>query len=304
MKFRLLLSAALLAFGLTSLATAQVTGKVTLEGEPPELREVDMGAVRDCAALHPDPVYDETVLAGEEGELENVIVFVKAEEGMDLPAETPGEPAVLDQEGCMYQPRVVPMMVGQEFLVKNSDPFLHNVNAQPRQNPAFNIAQPNIDPGRSVPSPRVPETFRVRCDVHPWMLAWVRAFDHPFFARTGEDGTFEISVEDLPDGEYTFVAWHERYGEQEQTVEISDGKGEVNFTFDAAAAVAPMEVRDVILASMRTEDGATCGGGSGCGGGDTGGDKGADESGCTTKSCCGDKGDDKGGDKGDDKAAE
>jgi hypothetical protein len=274
MRIAYLLSAALVTAGLTSMAAAQITGTVKLDGEPPEMREIDMSAVRECAQAHADPVYDETVLAGEEGELENVIIAIRAPEGIDLPGERPQEPAELDQEGCMYQPRVIAMMVGQDMIVKNSDPFLHNVNATPRQNPPFNIAQPNIHPGQRVPSPRVPERFRIRCDVHPWMTAWVEAFEHPYFAVTDMDGQFSIEAGELPDGEYELVAWHERYGEQVKTIEITDGKAEAEFTFEATAARADEQVRDVVMAMAS---------GSGDGSDDKGDDKGGS---CGTSSCC------------------
>ncbi len=229
-----------------SACLAQVTGIVKLEGDAPEMDVIDMSGVASCHEQHADPVFQETVVVGDDNELANVVVSIKAEEGLDLGGDTPKEPAVLDQKGCVYTPHVTAMMVGQEMIVKNSDAFMHNVHSRPRQNPAFNFAQPNVDPGRKVESPKVPETFAVNCDVHPWMSAWVRVFDHPFFAVTGEDGKFSIA--NAPDGEYTLVAWHEKFGEVEQKVEIADGKAEVNFTFKTAAALAT-PVNEAELAS-------------------------------------------------------
>ncbi len=81
------------------------------------------------------------------------------------------------------------------------------------------------------------KTFKVKCDVHPWMLAYVRVFDHPYFATTKEDGKFSIAG--VPDGEYTFVAWHEKFGETEAKGTVKDGKAEVNFAFKSAEGAAP-----------------------------------------------------------------
>jgi uncharacterized protein (DUF2141 family) len=73
--------------------------------------------------------------------------------------------------------------------------------------------------------------IKVKCEVHPWMGAWVGVLDHPFFAVTGDDGTF--TIKDLPAGEYTIEAWHEKYGVQTQKITVSDTTPEVAFSFKA-----------------------------------------------------------------------
>ena len=50
----------------------------------------------------------------------------------------------------------------------------------------------------------------VKCNVHPWMRAYIGVVSHPFFAVTGDDGTF--TIKGLPPGTYTLEAWHEKYG--------------------------------------------------------------------------------------------
>ena len=56
----------------------------------------------------------------------------------------PSEPAVLDQQGCIYEPHVFGMMAGQDLLVKNSDATLHNIHSMPKVNKEFNIAMPKV----------------------------------------------------------------------------------------------------------------------------------------------------------------
>src|SRR5687767_1437208 len=131
MKFRsTILTAAALSVGLVSLAArADITGKVKLDGKAPEAKEIDMSGVAECKKLHSDPVYEETVVADDAGNLANVVVYIKADDPAALGGEVPKEPAVLDQKGCQYVPHVLAMMVGQELAVKNSDPFLHNVHS-------------------------------------------------------------------------------------------------------------------------------------------------------------------------------
>jgi hypothetical protein len=222
--------------GVASVAPAQVTGKVKLDGKPPAPKEIDMSGVKECAALHADPVMDETIVAKATGELANVVVSVKAEEAAALGGAIPEQPAVLDQKGCQYVPHVLPMMVGQKLKIKNSDAFLHNVHSLAQTNPAFNFGQPNKDPGKDVDPPKTAEVIKIKCDVHPWMGAWQVVFEHPFFAASKEDGTFEIKG--LPDGDYTLEAWHEKLGKQEGKVSVKGGKGTADFTFKLAGASA------------------------------------------------------------------
>ncbi len=89
---------------------------------------------------------------------------------------------------------------------------------------------PTANAGQKVdPQPTVPEIFKVKCDVHPWMTGWVAVFDHPYFAVTGDDGAF--TIKGLPDGTYTLQAWHERYGTKDQTVVVKAGVATADFAF-------------------------------------------------------------------------
>jgi hypothetical protein len=231
-----------------SLGFADVTGKVTLDGKAPDMKTIDMSAVSACASQHPDPVTEETVVVGDKGELKNVVVSVKKEEGQDLPGDVPKEDAVIDQKGCMYSPHVTVMMVGQPLKVKNSDPTLHNVHSLSTINGSFNKGQPNVNDGELMdPQPKAPEVFRIKCDVHSWMGGWVCVFDHPYFSVTGDDGTFDIK--NLPDGDYTIQAWQEKYGTQESKVTVKDGKATVNFTFKAEGASATPAAQTAVAQS-------------------------------------------------------
>jgi len=262
MKARLMLSALALAagFGLSSVCVADISGTVKFDGEAPEPAQIDMSAVKECAAQHPDGAFDESLVAAD-GKLANVVISVKAD---NLQGEASKEPAVLDQKGCQYHPHVIAVMVGQPLLVKNDDTFLHNVHALSIDNPAFNFGQPTKDPnGRKVDPMKTAERFKVKCDVHPWMGAHVAVFEHPYFAVSKEDGTFKIPG-NLPDGEYTLVAWHEKLGEQEAKVMVSGGKAEnADFSFKPAAARAddagsPAEVKLASLTKASAKVEAAC----------------------------------------------
>jgi hypothetical protein len=145
-------------------------------------------------------------------------------------------------------------MAGQELQVKNSDPFLHNVHSLAQTNPAFNFGQPNVDPGKKVEPPKTAENIKVKCDVHPWMNAYIIVLEHPFFGVSKEDGTFTIKG-NPPDGDYTLAAWHESLGTQEVQATVKDGKAELAepITFKSQGAAAPQQQDNgVRLASLET----------------------------------------------------
>ncbi len=212
-------------------AGPSITGKVLFVGAPPPRKPMPIGAVPQCAnhpALGGKPLLDETLIVGKGGELKNAVVSIKNPPPGRHPI--PSQPAVLDQIACHYSPHVLAMMTGQPLVIKNSDPFLHNVHGLPELNLGFNFAQNNIDPGRPVPPMTQAEEFRVKCDVHGWMNCHFVVFNHPFFAVTGDDGTYTISG--LPPGTYTVTVWHEiETLRSEQQITVPAGKAaEANFS--------------------------------------------------------------------------
>src|SRR5688500_1634253 len=187
------LSAVALSAAVGSVSFGQVTGSVKLEGKVPARSPVPgLAQNPQCAALHKEPVLDETVVADKDGNLANVIVYLKGAKG---PA--PKDPVVLDQKGCQYVPHVLTITVGQQLNAANSDAFLHNVHPLPEVNKQVNMAQPGKTPeeGQKVMGRKAAEFVKVKCDVHPWMCAWVGVFDHPYHSVTGDDGAFEIPIE-------------------------------------------------------------------------------------------------------------
>ena len=123
------------------------------------------------------------------------------------------------------------MMVGQKLVAKNDDPFLHNVHTLPENSEPTNIAQVNKGED-TLKAVKDAETFPVKCDVHPWMKAWVVALDNQYFAVTGDDGTYSIDTKGLPDGTYEVHAWQEKYKDAPVgKVTVKGGKGEANVTF-------------------------------------------------------------------------
>ncbi len=213
--------------------TATITGSVKFEGKKPRSRPIDMaGADEKCAELHGGVRQKpETVIINENGTLRNVFVWVKSGiEGGSYPM--PEGDAMLDQKGCMYFPHVQGMRKGQSLSIKTSDPTAHNVHGYAKSNRPFNKSQPAGAANVTVQMRReeVSPPMKVKCDIHPWMNAFVAVVDHPFFSVTGDDGSFKL--ENLPAGTYTIEAWHEKYEVMEQTVTIGDGEAKtLEFTY-------------------------------------------------------------------------
>lgn len=217
-----------------------VTGMISFDGQAPEGTPIDMSEEPSCAEQHGEPPMRMPAIVGADGGLANVFVYVK--EGLpegSWPAAS--EPAVLDQVGCRYSPHVLGVRVGQTVELKNSDGLLHNINARPENQRGFNVSQPtNMTTSRTFSQEEV--MIPVQCDVHGWMESYIGVLDHPYFAVTSEDGSFQIA--NLPAGDYVVEAWHERYGTQTMDVTVAEsGEATADFTYSesmAATAVVPL----------------------------------------------------------------
>lgn len=207
-----------------------ITGSARYDGPVPRMRPIRMGSDPICEMKHETPVTTEWLLAGEKGELKNVFVYVKSGLG-DQTFPIPDTPVTIDQKGCVYHPHVLGVQAGQPIEILNSDGTLHNVHALPKEpgNDKFNEAMPAARK-KITKVFEVPEVMiRIKCDVHPWMGAYVGVVNHPFYDVTSQDGTFEIS--NLPPGTYTVEAWHEKLPPQTATVTIKgDETVSVDFT--------------------------------------------------------------------------
>lgn len=202
--------------------TASIRGTVRLTGTAPANPTIDMGDEPKCKERYATTPRDPKVVAGAGGVLANAFVYVKA--GLPAGASYPpaAAPVEIDQEGCLYKPRVLGLMVGQQLAIKNGDPLLHNIKALPKGNRPFNISQPTagMTTVRTFATPEV--MIPLECNVHGWMHAFVGVLPHPYFATTASDGTF--SIPNLPAGTYTIEVWHETLGTHEASVTVGDGE--------------------------------------------------------------------------------
>jgi plastocyanin len=211
-----------------------VTGTVTLKGTPPA--EKDITPLKDdptCGKMHFEMPKTRFYVVGPNAALADVVISIQGISGKSTGASA--SPVLLDQKGCEYVPSILAVQTGQKINVKNSDPVLHNVHAQPTDasgNKEFNTAQMPSGPDLSASFTK-PEMFlKFKCDVHPWMFAWVSVFDHPYFAVSGKDGSFTIP--NVPAGKYTVQAAHRKAGVVTKEIEVKDGEPvKLELTLDA-----------------------------------------------------------------------
>jgi plastocyanin len=211
-----------------------INGVINFTGTAPANAPIDMSEEPACAEKHTGGVTQQTVIAND-GRLKNVFVYVK--EGLTGTHAPASEPVRIDQDGCVYTPHVLGVQAGQNIVIHNSDDLLHNVKAQPTVNRPFNLSQPSagIEHTRTFDEAEV--MVPIQCDVHGWMQAYVGVVDHPYFAVSGDDGTFTIG--NLPAGTYTIETWHEQYGTQTQQVTVAaNGTADVTFDYNASQAGA------------------------------------------------------------------
>ncbi|MFN2565801.1 MAG: carboxypeptidase regulatory-like domain-containing protein [Gemmatimonadaceae bacterium] len=212
---------------------ATISGTVSFAGNAPANPAIDMSAEAECKAKHAGTVSDPQYVV-KNGKVANVFVYVKSGLPAGASYTAPSEAVTIDQDGCLYKPRVFGTMVGQTIDIKNSDPVLHNIKAVPKENRGFNISQPRpMVTKRSFNRREV--MVPLECNVHSWMQAYVGVLDHPFFATTNDNGAFEIKG--LPPGTYEIEAWHEKLGPKTMTVTVGDGESKTaDFSYTAPRA--------------------------------------------------------------------
>lgn len=217
---------ALVLVGSLPLTAADLTGRVKLKGAPKPEIPIQMDV--NCGKIQPKPVTTRHFVVGSDNGLANVFVYIK-QGAQKAPAA--GEAQLLDQVGCMYEPYVMGVVTGQKFKIRNSDALLHNVHATPKVNAEFNFAQ--VTKGqvneKSFDKPEV--LVRMKCDVHPWMFAYIGVVDHPYFAVTDKDGNF--TIRNVPPGKYTVEAYHLKAGSKTQE---TDGSKKLEFELEVPAS--------------------------------------------------------------------
>ena len=212
-----------------------LTGKIVVDGDVPAPAKADVN--KDVAVCLADgnTIYDQSLKVGPNNELEGafIMLFLKPRQEIEVHPDlhsTPEEKVVLDNNQCVFVPATLAVRTGQKLLLKNSDATGHNCNVASFNN-SINV---NLPPNSELEvafekNDKVPSV--VKCDVHPWMVAYMLIRDDPYFAVTDASGQF--SIEKIPAGKWSFQFWHSRCGYMKDLQQ--DGKkflgrrGEVEF---------------------------------------------------------------------------
>jgi plastocyanin len=159
-------------------------------------------------------------------DLSDVVVYLDGARAKPKPTK-----AMIVMKGKTFTPHVVVIPVGGTVEFPNEDPILHN---------AFSVSGENRFDLDLYKKPRsaswtfqVPGIVRVYCNIHPQMSAVVVVRDNPYYSRAEADGHF--TIEGVPAGKYSLVAWHERAGEVATDVTVTaDGVAEAQLSMDAS----------------------------------------------------------------------
>lgn len=216
---------------------ASISGRVMLKGADIAAlhKVVDVGGNPFCTG-HGD-ILDPTWRVAADGALADVVISVR---GGLRARNLPALPPQIDQTQCAFVPHTLAIQAGQKVRFHNSDLTFHNiriarVSSTGRENIA-NLGQPSRG-DENIRAFERPGIYRLECDVHRWMSAWVFVHDGAHTAVTAADGHYTVSRA-LPDGDYTVEAWHPQFEHPlSKTVTVHGGKAVADFTFDFAQAV-------------------------------------------------------------------
>lgn len=206
-----------------------IQGIVHFTGKPPARVPIDMTMDPACAMTAGQNLSEQYIV--NDGKLANVYIYVKSgAQPSQAPAGAP--PVVLDQKGCRYIPHVIAVQRGGSVRFANSDPTMHNVHTMPTANPTIDVSEGPMGTPQTKTFPKPEVMMPVRCNNHPWMLAYINVADNAYFAVSDDAGSFKIP--NLPPGTYTLAAVHEKLGEQDITITIpASGTAKADFTFGA-----------------------------------------------------------------------
>jgi hypothetical protein len=202
---------AVVVLSLAATAHAQwgnLKGQFIYNGKAPEPKKLDTNKEPTCV---PHNLIDESLIVGPDGGIKDVVIYVRTKGVKINPAlANPPARAELDNKNCRFEPHILPILLTQTLVVKNSDQFSHNSNVTEVGGAGTN---PLIAAGKEATYKYARASVTpqpVACNIHPWMKGYVLPRDNPYFAVSKPDGTFDIK--DLPVGKLEFQVWQEKAG--------------------------------------------------------------------------------------------
>lgn len=205
---------------------ATLAGVVSYTGAP--LADSIATPARDQAVCG-ETVTVRTLRLQDDNLAEVVVWLTDARTGRPLPVSRRFE---LVLRGCAFEPHVQAVVTGGTLNVRNEDDVIYRSHAADTRTGETVTELPFTGPGQVIPLDRqlaAPALLEVKSTSHPWMRAWVAAFDHPYFAVTDEGGRFTIAG--VPPGSYTLKAWHPALGVTTHPVTIGAEGASVSIKF-------------------------------------------------------------------------
>ena len=187
-------------------------GRILFDGPVPKAEQLQIE--RDAEVCGLTTLVDESLVVHPENRgIQNVILWLESKTPVPVHPDYLNanlKPAVIDNKGCRFEPRVVLLRTGQSLELQNSDPVAHNAAAYLKRSTPFNDVIPSGKPTQRIIRKAETLPARIDCSIHAWMRAWLVVQDHPYVAVTAADGTFEMK--NLPAGEWRIRCWQERPG--------------------------------------------------------------------------------------------
>ena len=173
-----------------------------------------------------------------DGGLKDVVISL---EHVDAGKPFNKEPITILSENCKFFPDVNLIRQGETFKVDNVDAVMHNsqVYQKERGKILLNIPIPaeEISEGKVVFKKKY-KIMQMICGMHEFMQTWGYRVQNPYYFKTGDGGTFNIS--DIPPGEYIVNAWHYLMKPQKRKIKIAAGETiDLSFEFNADRVERP-----------------------------------------------------------------
>jgi plastocyanin len=203
-------------------ATGRIEGSVeistALSSRRPQFRPY---AEPGTGSVPPPPPRDQIA-----AELHNVVLYLDGD-STNVPAEAARMDAQrhgsMSQKGEKFVPHVLPVVIGATVAFPNDDDVYHNVFSLSSAAGAngFDLGRYPKGTSRSITFTKS-GTVQVFCHIHSDMSGVVLVLSNPFFASPDDERHF--SIDDVPEGDYTIVGWHERIKPVTHRVHVTAGQ--------------------------------------------------------------------------------
>lgn len=218
--------------------------RAVFKGDADKYKMHKVQAIADTECAQYNPILTEDVQinrADDPMTLKNVVVWIKSGP-IDFRDPSPSVPVRVNVSQCQIVPHIVTVREGQPIFIVNQDPMKHRLQLKRTIDKEFAVTLPKQGMQISLTMEAEENPVPLVSTSYVWMQAWIAAFEHPYFATTGNDGVVRFSA--FPPGDYEIEAWHEKFGRQSATATVKANEiAEVDFVFEPkdASAKKPAE---------------------------------------------------------------